>query len=154
MTTFCCLRFETPQPGEPGPHIYIAQEQGGPVVPPGTAVPFRRLLRLAGLRWRWLSAKYLKLLLFYYYYVCSSLLGLGRFFSFLILYKVGPLGRGISSSQGCYIHSEQHEYRINAHNANIHALSGIRTQDPSVWVSEDSSSLRPRCHCDRRYLKW
>jgi hypothetical protein len=41
-----------PQPGGPGPRIYIPQEQGGPVIPPGTGFPFRRLLRLAGLRWR------------------------------------------------------------------------------------------------------
>jgi hypothetical protein len=42
-----------PQPGGPGPRIYIPQEQGGPVMPPGTGFPFRRLLRLAGLRWRY-----------------------------------------------------------------------------------------------------
>jgi hypothetical protein len=39
------------QPGEPGPCTYTTQEQGGPVIAPGTAFPFRRLLRLAGLRW-------------------------------------------------------------------------------------------------------
>jgi hypothetical protein len=36
------------QPREPGPRIYIPQEQGGPVIPPGTGFPFCRLLRLAG----------------------------------------------------------------------------------------------------------
>jgi hypothetical protein len=41
------------QPGGPGPHIYILQEHGGPVIPPGTGFPFRRLLRLAGLRRRY-----------------------------------------------------------------------------------------------------
>jgi hypothetical protein len=40
-----------PQPGGPGLHIYISQEQGDPVITPGTGFPFRRLLRLAGL-WR------------------------------------------------------------------------------------------------------
>jgi hypothetical protein len=40
-----------PQPGGPGPLIYIPQEQGGPVIPPGTGVPLHRLLGLAGLRW-------------------------------------------------------------------------------------------------------
>jgi hypothetical protein len=40
-----------PQPERPGPIIYIPQEQGGPVMPPGTGFPFCRLLRLAGLRW-------------------------------------------------------------------------------------------------------
>jgi hypothetical protein len=39
-----------PQPGEPGSRIYISQEQGGPVILPGTGFPLRR--RLAGLRWR------------------------------------------------------------------------------------------------------
>jgi hypothetical protein len=33
--------------------IYILQQQGGPVIPPGTGFPSRRLLRLAGLRWRY-----------------------------------------------------------------------------------------------------
>jgi hypothetical protein len=42
-----------PQPGGPGPRIYIPQEQGGPVIPPGTGFSLRRLLRLAGLRWRY-----------------------------------------------------------------------------------------------------
>jgi hypothetical protein len=29
-----------PQPGGPGPRIYIPQQQGGPVIPPGTGFPF------------------------------------------------------------------------------------------------------------------
>jgi hypothetical protein len=32
------------QPGGPGPRIYIPQEQGGQVTPPGTGFPFCRLL--------------------------------------------------------------------------------------------------------------
>jgi hypothetical protein len=40
MTTFGCLRFETPQPGGPDPRIFIPQEKGGPVIAPGTAFPF------------------------------------------------------------------------------------------------------------------
>jgi hypothetical protein len=39
-----------PQPGGPGPRIYISQEQGGPVIPP--KFTFHRL-RLAGLLWRY-----------------------------------------------------------------------------------------------------
>jgi hypothetical protein len=39
------------------------------------------------------------------------------------------------------------EHRINANN---HALSGIRTHDPSVRASEESSCLRPRGHRDRQ----
>jgi hypothetical protein len=42
-----------PQLGRPGSRIYIPQEQGGPVISPGTGFPFCRLLRLAGLRWRY-----------------------------------------------------------------------------------------------------
>jgi hypothetical protein len=36
-----------------GHRIYIPQEQGSPVIPTGTGFHFRRLLRLAGLRWRY-----------------------------------------------------------------------------------------------------
>jgi hypothetical protein len=36
-----------PQPGGPGPRIYIPRVQGGPVIPPGTGFPFRLLLPLA-----------------------------------------------------------------------------------------------------------
>jgi hypothetical protein len=32
-----------PQPGGPGPRIYIPQEQCGPVIIPGAEFPFRRL---------------------------------------------------------------------------------------------------------------
>jgi hypothetical protein len=44
------------QPGGPGSRIYIPQEQGGPVIPLGTGFPLRRLLRFAGLRWRYSNA--------------------------------------------------------------------------------------------------
>jgi hypothetical protein len=42
-----------PQTAGPGPRIYIPQEQGVPVIPQGTGFLFRRLLQLAGLRWRY-----------------------------------------------------------------------------------------------------
>jgi hypothetical protein len=41
------------QPGGPCSPIYISQEQGGPVIPPGIGFPFRRLLWLTGLQWRY-----------------------------------------------------------------------------------------------------
>jgi hypothetical protein len=56
-------------------------------------------------------------------------------FSFLILGQtVGLPGRGTSPLQRRYLH----KHRINA---NIHALSGIRTHDPSTWADEDSFFL-------------
>jgi hypothetical protein len=33
MTIFCCLIWDSTQPGGPGPRIYIRQEQGDPVIP-------------------------------------------------------------------------------------------------------------------------
>jgi hypothetical protein len=33
--------------------IYVPRREGGPVTPPGTGIPFRRLLLLAGLHWRY-----------------------------------------------------------------------------------------------------
>jgi hypothetical protein len=40
------------KPGGPGPRMYIPQEQGGPIILPGTGFHFLRLLRLAGRRWK------------------------------------------------------------------------------------------------------
>jgi hypothetical protein len=40
--------LKLPQPGGPGPRIYINLEQGGPDTPPGTGFPFRRLLDSQG----------------------------------------------------------------------------------------------------------
>jgi hypothetical protein len=65
--------------------------------------------------------------------------------------SVGLLGRVISPSQGRYLHTGQHNHRIKAH-TDIHALSWIRTHDPSVRASENSSCFRPRCLCVRRIL--
>jgi hypothetical protein len=36
------------------------------------------------------------------------------------------------------------------HTPNNYALTGIRTHNPSVQETEDSSYLRPRGYCDRR----
>jgi hypothetical protein len=70
----------------------------------------------------------LLLLLLLLLYLYSPLLGFGGFFSFLFLYTVSrtpwtgdqPVARPLPT------------HRINAHNTNIHALSGIRTHDPNV----------------------
>jgi hypothetical protein len=79
-----------------------------------------------------------------------------RFFSFLIyIQSVGLLGRVISPSQGLYLYTGQHKHRINVHKHPC--LSRIRTYDPGVRASEDSSRLRqlgyrdrPSCRCTPR----
>jgi hypothetical protein len=77
------------------------------------------------------------------------LLDLGRFYRFLILYTVvGLVGRGISPSQGLYLHTEKHKHRINR----LHALGWIRSHDSSVRGSEDSSCLRRRFHRDQLWF--
>jgi hypothetical protein len=53
MTIFYSLGFETPPSDGLDPCIYIPQEQGGPVITPGTGFHFRSLLQLTGLRWRY-----------------------------------------------------------------------------------------------------
>jgi hypothetical protein len=50
ITIIYCLIWD-PQPIGLGSHIYIPQERGGPVILPGTGLPLRHFLRLAGLRW-------------------------------------------------------------------------------------------------------
>jgi hypothetical protein len=78
-----------------------------------------------------------------------ALVDLGHFFSFLIYTQsTRLLGRGISPSQGRYLHTEQRKQRVNAH-TDIHSSSGIRTHDTSVWAGEDGWCLRPRGNCDR-----
>jgi hypothetical protein len=62
---------------------------------------------------------------------------------------VGLLGRVSNPSQGRYLNTGQQKHRKNAHTPNIRALSGIRTHDPSVRASEDSSCFSPRGYCDR-----
>jgi hypothetical protein len=64
--------------------------------------------------------------------------------------SVGLLGRGISPSQGLWLHKEEHKHRMKAGSTDISDLSEIRTHDHSVRASENSSCLRPRGHCDQR----
>jgi hypothetical protein len=65
-------------------------------------------------------------------YGSTALVDLGRFPSFLIhTQSVGLLARGISPSQGRYLHTE-HKYRINAHrHPCLQWDSNQRTQCPS-----------------------
>jgi hypothetical protein len=61
---------------------------------------------------------------------------------------LGLLEWVINMSQGRYLYMWWHKHRISAY-TDIHTLSGIRTHDPSIRVSEDSSYLRWRGCCDR-----
>jgi hypothetical protein len=84
---------------------------------------------------------------YYYYYYGSTILcwALAAFsVSWSYTQLVELLWRGISPSQVLYLHTEQHKDGINAHNTDIHVLSGIRTHDHSVRANEDSSCLRLR----------
>jgi hypothetical protein len=96
------------------------------------------------------SIQFILLLLLWMY---NPLLGSAAAFSFSWSYKqsVGLLWRGINPSKGLYIHTEQHKHRINAHNTDIHALSGTRIHDPSVRANEGSSCCRPRDHYDWQF---
>jgi hypothetical protein len=48
--------------------------------------------------------------------ITTALVDLCRFIGFLIYTQsVGLLGRGISPSQSCYLHTEQQKHIINAH---------------------------------------
>jgi hypothetical protein len=64
----------------------------------------------------------------------------------LFRHLVGLLGRGISPTQGLYLHRTTQHRKKRTH---IHASSGIRTLDPIVRAVEDSTCLRPRGHWDR-----
>jgi hypothetical protein len=61
-----------------------------------------------------------------------------------------PFGWSLASSSVTWSarRKGQNKHRINPY-TDIHALSGIRTHDPRVKASEDSSWLRPNSHCDR-----
>jgi hypothetical protein len=80
---------------------------------------------------------------YHHQWLYSPSLGPGLFFSFVFFYTqaVGLFWRGISPSKGRHLHTGQHKHRY------IHALSGIRTHDPSVHAREDSSYLGTRGHC-------
>jgi hypothetical protein len=79
----------------------------------------------------YLSNLFICLFIYLSIYGSTTLVDLGRFFSFLIYTQyVGLLGRVISQLQGRYLHGEQHK--------DIHASSGIRTDDPSVRANEDT----------------
>jgi hypothetical protein len=80
-------------------------------------------------------------------YGSTALVNLGRFFSFSIhTQSVDILERGMSPSQGRYLHTEQHKQRMNSHR---HPCLEWNSRDPSVRGGGDGSDLRPRSYCDR-----
>jgi hypothetical protein len=72
--------------------------------------------------------------------------GLGRLFSFLILYTVGKTPWTGDQPDTGPIHTQDNTNKINT---NIHASSWIRTHDPSTGKAEDNSCLRQRGNCHR-----
>jgi hypothetical protein len=81
-------------------------------------------------------------------YGSTALVKLDRFFSFLIYTQsVGHLGRRISTSQGRYLHTEQHKNRTKAHRHPCLELDS--NPRPKCSADEDGSCLRPRGHCVR-----
>jgi hypothetical protein len=65
-------------------------------------------------------------------------------------HSVGLLGRVISSSRGLYLYAyAQKRTHAHAQTPNIHALSGIRTYDPTFRASEDSACLTSLGYRDR-----
>jgi hypothetical protein len=66
-------------------------------------------------------------------------------------YTVGLLGWVISSSQGLYTQDNTNTEK-RTYTPNIHALSAIRTHDPGLRASEDSTCLRPLDYRDRQRI--
>jgi hypothetical protein len=64
-----------------------------------------------------------------------------------VAWSVGLLGRGISPSQGCYLHTEQHKQ--NKRSQTPMPRVGFETTIPDFRANEDSSCLIPRGHWDR-----
>jgi hypothetical protein len=75
----------------------------------------------------------------YYYYGSTALCWALAAFQFLDLLhgRQDSLDGGSACYKASTLHTEQHKHRINAHNTDIHALSGIRTHDSSVRAGED-----------------
>jgi hypothetical protein len=93
----------------------------------------------------------LKYCLFLLLFLLPRRLRLSCLFPFRIILKfksyresVGLLGRGISPTQGWYLHGTT---QTEQKQTDIRASRGIRTHDPSIWDGEDISYLKPRGHC-------
>jgi len=63
----------------------------------------------------------------------------------LFEHLVGHLGRGVSPTQGHYLHTAAQHRNTRTH---VRATSGIRTCDPNVQAAKDSTCLRLLSHWD------
>jgi hypothetical protein len=86
---------------------------------------------------------------FIHQWLYSPLLGPGLFFSFMIFFYTDGTTPWRSDQ---LVARPLPTYRTTqTQDKRTHALIGIRTHDPSVRASEDSSCLRPRGRCDRLF---
>jgi hypothetical protein len=76
-------------------------------------------------------------------FVCIILLDLGRFFNFLILYTVDSTLLTGYQAVARHLTTPKIRQTQNKRHTVIHALSGIRTHDPSVRASKDLCALIP-----------
>jgi hypothetical protein len=75
---------------------------------------------------------------------CSNFWSIGLISQFLDNSQtVGLFGRVISSSQGLYLNTGQHKHRKTHTHTKHPCPEWIRTHDPGLRASEDSTYLRP-----------
>jgi hypothetical protein len=84
-----------------------------------------------------------------YLWLYSPVWGLGRFFSFLVVYTVGRTPWKGNQPVGRPLPAHRVTQTQNKHTQTSIPRRGIRTQDRSVRAGEDGSCLRPRGHCAR-----
>jgi hypothetical protein len=113
------------------------------------------------IRFAWCKVQWAHCIAIFFPVVLQSLKDLGRLtykrFLELVRYTVGLLGRVISPSQGLYLHRTTQHRKTRT---NIHALSGIRTHNPSNQPAKTHASDRTATvtgnlllHSSIRYLK-
>jgi hypothetical protein len=94
---------------------------------------------------------------FFFQWLFQLLRGPGLLFSFVIIFSTD--GRTPWKSDQFVARplpkrrTTQTQYK-RIHTPNTHALSPIRTHDPSVRASEDISCHRPRGYCDRPVMNY
>jgi hypothetical protein len=89
---------------------------------------------------------------FFLQWFFQTIQGPGLLFSSVIIFhrRYDALDECQSVTRPLPKHRTTQTQNKRIHTSNIHALSRIRTHDPSVRASADSSCLRPLGYCDRR----